>query len=90
MIPKMLLPALNLLVMSPSIWVALAAGAGFVAGIYFERKNLYGSFTRPEHSRPTEPLSKQHPAGGARHSGTPKKGSPSAGKRRKRPSAGSN
>ena len=90
MIPKILLPALNLLVMSPSIWVALAAGAGFVAGIYFERKNLYGSFTRPAHSKLTEPLSKQHPACGSGDSRTFKKGATPVGRRRKRPSAGSN
>lgn len=51
MIPKILLPALNLLVLSPSLWVALAAAGGFIFGIYFERKKLYGSFTRPNHPR---------------------------------------
>ena len=50
MMIKALLPALNLLVLSPSLWVALAASGGFIFGIYFERKKLYGSFTNTDDS----------------------------------------
>ena len=50
MMLKALLPALNLLVLSPSLWVALAAAGGFVFGIYFERKKLYGSLTHTANS----------------------------------------
>ncbi len=58
---KALLPALNLLVLSPSLWVALAAAAGFVFGIYFERKNLYGSFTRPSDPEPPSEVPRVSP-----------------------------
>ena len=86
MIPKILLPALNLLVMSPSIWVALAAGAGFVFGVYFERKNLYASFTSTYNSKPTEPLSKSEPSSRIGDSSKAKPHSAASRKRRGRTS----
>jgi hypothetical protein len=61
MMLKALLPALNLLVLSPSLWVALAAAGGFVFGIYFERKKLYGDFTDTSDSKPPSEISRSNP-----------------------------
>lgn len=76
---KALLPALNLLVLSPSLWVALAAAGGFVFGIYFERKNLYGSFTRPDNPELPSEISRVNPTRRAANPRSRKK-KPSAGK----------
>ena len=75
MMLKALLPALNLLVMSPSLWVALAAAGGFVFGIYFERKKLYGNPSSSNNSEPATTLFRRNAARRSANTRKRKKGS---------------